>query len=146
MWEISLADQIISAIQSLPLGIALAILFFTFESFNIASKATKIRIFVSDIVFFIIAAFITFCFLLISSNGEIRGYILVGEGIGFLLFKAFFSKYYIKLLVAIITFIKGIFEGLVSAADRFFEKIAEWLRKSFKKVKNNKKKGLKKEE
>ncbi len=146
MWEINLADQIISALQSLPLGVALAILFFTLESFNVAFKATRVRVFVSDIVFFILAALITFCFLLISSNGEIRGYILVGEGIGFLLFKAFFSKYYIKLLVALITLIKGIFEGLVSAIDGFFEKIAEWLLKSFEKVKNNKKKGLKKEE
>ena len=146
MWEISLADQIKSALQSLPLGIAPALVFFTVESFHTAFKSTKIRVFISDILFFIVAAFITFCFLLISSNGEIRGYILIGEGIGFFIFKALFSKYYIKFLSALIALVNSFFEGLAGAVRGLFEKIAERVQKSLEKLKNNRKKGLKNEE
>ena len=146
MWEIDLADQITSFLLSLPLGIILSVAFFTLEALNIANGNSKIRIWISDILYFAAAGFVTFCYLLLRSNGEVRGYILVGEGIGFLIFKALFSKYYVKILLWIIGFVKSVFDRIVQTVNGFFNKIICEIQKSLKKLENNKKKRLKTEE
>ncbi|MBO7217188.1 MAG: spore cortex biosynthesis protein YabQ [Clostridia bacterium] len=135
MWEISLKDQIESFLLSLPLGAAFGLIFFLVSAYNIAISASKTKVFITDILFFIFAAFITFCFLLLYSNGEVRGYILFGIALGFFTFKALFSKILTKATVALTRSVKRIFERIGKAFDLFFFKIAKAVEKTFKKVK-----------
>ena len=135
MWEISLKEQIESFLLSLPLGAALSLIFFFTESLNLAFRASKIKVFLTDIIFFVFSAFITFCFLLLYSNGEVRGYILFGIALGFFIFKALFSKMMVKCMVAFIRWIKRIFDGVNETFDKLFYKIAKAVEKYFKKLK-----------
>ena len=141
MWEIDLGNQISTFLLSLPLGGFFALCFFTLEAFRIVSGIKGVRLWINDILFFALTAFITFCFLLVRSNGEIRGYVLIGELIGFWVFKKLFYRIYIKYSVRLIGLIKTAVKSISSAICTITLKIYRKLRKSFKKLKNIEKKG-----
>lgn len=92
MWEINLKQQLISFCYSLILGILLCILYDLFKAIRINMKLKFICIFISDVLYFIISAFLTFLILLALTNGEIRAFILIGELLGFILCRISISK------------------------------------------------------
>lgn len=120
--------------------------FFTLEAFRIADGIKGLGVWINDLVFFAFAGFTTFCFLLVRSNGEVRGYVIIGILIGFWFFKELFSRLYIKLSVWLIKLIKGTASRIFVAARGIFLKIYRKMRKTLKKVKNYKKKRLKMQE
>lgn len=146
MWEIDLGNQITTFLLSLPLGGFFALAFFTLEAFRIANGIKGVSLWTNDILFFALAGFITFCFLLVRSNGEVRGYVLIGEAIGFWFFKKLFYNVYIKYSVLLIRLIKKASKNISSAICTITLKIYCKLRKTLKKLKNNKKKRLKMQE
>ncbi len=141
MWEIDLADQITSFLLSILLGIILSVVFYTLESFRVAKRLGKVGVFVSDIFFFTVAGFVTFCFLIVRSNGEIRGYILLGELVGFWMFRLILSRFYIKILSFVISIIDSFLFRLRDMASRLLRKIYNIFKKTFKKLKIIRKKG-----
>ncbi len=67
-----------------------------YDVFRASRKAgfnSAILVFVTDILFWVLSAFATFIFLISRTNGEIRGYVLIGEFIGFALFKISLSRF-----------------------------------------------------
>ena len=108
MWEIDLYDQITTFLLSLSLGAVFALVFYFGEAVRVANNISKIRIWINDISYFAVSAIITYCFLLSRSNGEIRGYIIVGIVLGWWLFKIVFSKHFVKFLTIIINGINKI--------------------------------------
>ena len=146
MWEIDLGNQIATFLLSIPLGCFFALLFFVFEAFRIANNIKGIRLWIRDIVFFVFAGLITFCFLLVRSNGEIRGYVLFGIAGGFWLFKRLVSKIVLKCLVWLIRFSKRQYERIYVAVGTRFLKIYRKICKTLKKLQKYKKKGLKMQE
>ncbi len=146
MWEIDLLDQLTAFFLSILIGLFLGLVFYTLTAFYKAFCITGLWQIVSDVVFFAFAGFLTFCFLLITTNGELRAFVLVGELIGFLLFKVLFSRVLCFLLELILG---GIRKGVLcffGALSRFSRKISEKSRKILKKLASLDKKVLKKEE
>lgn len=90
-----------------------------------------------DLFFWIITAFAVFSFLLGVSNGEIRGYIIFGILVGFVLLKITLSKYIVKALKTFLKFILKIFRK----ANAFISKIIGIISVKFYKIgkKTNKK-------
>ena len=146
MWEIDLANQLESFFLSIPLGFMLGALFYILEGVGHTSNGQKIRQFISDIFFFIFAGFVTYCFLLIRSKGEIRGYILVGELIGFLVYKKLFGKITVTLLTWLVSLIKTAVRSVFRAVSRIVCLMCAFIVKIFKKVNIFSKKGLKKQD
>lgn len=133
MWEIDLYDQITTFLLSLSLGAVFALVFYFGEAVRVANNISKIRIWINDISYFAVSAIITYCFLLSRSNGEIRGYIIVGIVLGWWLFKIVFSKHFVKFLTIIINSINKILGKISNATGKIILKLYIFLRKTFKK-------------
>lgn len=146
MWEIDLANQLQTFFLSIPLGFLLGAIFYILEGLDFTAKERKTAQFIWDIVFFLFAGFVTYCFLLIRSNGEIRAFILVGELIGFWVFKRLFGRITVWFLRRIISLVKAVFSAVFRAVSQTVCQMCAFLRKIFKKVNIFSKKGLKKQE
>lgn len=146
MWEIDLADQITTFLLSLPLGGFLSLLFYSGEVVRTIYGIKGFRLWISDILFFAFSGFITFCFLLSRSYGEIRGYIIFGIILGFWLFKTLLSGLYRKIFGGILRALKGAKTFLFKQIKQTMLKIFSKWQKSSKKLKDIEKKGLKKQE
>lgn len=92
MWEISNYNQTITFLLSLCLGGIFCALY------DIIRAARKVcfnsfwAVQFTDILTWILYAFVTFVFLVARTNGEIRGYVLIGEALGFVLYRISLSK------------------------------------------------------
>ena len=143
MWEIDLADQITAFLQSLLIGAFLGGVFYTLESVYKAFKIKGLPQAVFDVLFFIFAAFLSFCLLLVTTNGEPRAYIFVGLLLGFWIFKALLSRLYVCALSFSIGALYRLFSALFAAVCLPIQKILEKSRKILKKLAFKKKKLLK---
>lgn len=89
-------------------GIAIGVLFDLFRILRKSFKTPDIVTYIEDIIFWILTG-IFFLFVLFKfNNGEIRSYVVIGLFIGVVLYMFTISKYFIKLNVCIINFIKKI--------------------------------------
>ena len=88
-----------------------------FDFFRILRKSFSTKDFVTyieDIIFWILAGLILLYSICTFSNGEIRLFMVLGIGIGILIYIVTFSSFIIKVNVSIITFIKRILGGVFS--------------------------------
>ncbi len=74
-------------LKSVGIGFITGVLWFAFALYRRITGCGKIRTVLLDVLFFVIAAVITFLFLLDINAGVIRFYVFAGEGIGFCLFR-----------------------------------------------------------
>lgn len=81
--ELSLAVQMQGFLLAIGAGFALAILYDVLKITRTMLRSTPSHVFWGDIVFMTVAAIVTFLLSLAACMGEVRFYILAGEGIGF---------------------------------------------------------------
>ena len=98
MWEISNNNQIITFVLSLLLGCIFCLLYDILRALRKVCLNSFMAINICDLICWIIYGFITFIFLIARTNGEIRGFVLLGELIGFVLFRVSISKYIVGIL------------------------------------------------
>ena len=98
MWEINNSLQILSFSRSLVLGILLCVLYDFIKSLRLTVNFSAIAIFLQDIAYSCIAAFVTFLFLLSVTNGEMRGYVISGILAGFIISRFTLSRLFCKFL------------------------------------------------
>ena len=126
MWEISSSSQIISFLYSLLIGILLSVFFDFYRVARKLKKFSKTGVFFQDIAFWIVATFVTFLLLMARCNGEVRGYILIGELLGFFVYRLTLSPFVLKFLLQIFKmFIKiyGIYKGFIEQTADFLDKV-----------------------
>ncbi len=116
MWEISNNNQITTFVLSLLLGCIFCLSYDILRALRKVCLNSFIAVNICDILYWIIYAFVTFIFLIARTNGEIRGFVLFGELIGFVLFRVSISKYIVGILGW--AFIK--FASLKQKIDSFF--------------------------
>ncbi len=83
MWEISSNLQIANFLRAVLLGGFFCLLYDLFSAARKAGANSTAAVFLQDIFYFVIIAPITFCFLLATTNGEVRAYIIFGVFLGF---------------------------------------------------------------
>ncbi len=110
MWEINNYNQLITFFLSCCLGAICCTVYDIVRALRKVGFNSFWAITVGDILLWILYAFITFIFLIARTNGEMRGYVILGEFIGFVLFHISLSK----LLFPLFSFV---FEK-VTAANR----------------------------
>ena len=147
MWEISLSDQLLTFLCGIALGIIMCVYYDVIRAVLISRKSGKIIIFLGDLFFCITSAFAVFLFLLSRTNGELRGYVFISIGIGFLFFKLTLSKILMLILKVVfihyyklLGFIGGIFlkiidllASLLKRMEKMFQKSLKWIKKLLKK-------------
>lgn len=92
MWEIDNTNQIITFLLSLCQGAVFCLLYDLIRAARKVCFNSFWSVFVTDIFVCILYAFGTFIFLIARTNGEIRGFVLVGETLGFVVFRITFSR------------------------------------------------------
>lgn len=80
---ISISEQALEFLAACLLGAGIGVLYDVFRILRIAFKHGRIITIAEDLLFWILSAVITFFFLLLFSEGQVRVYILLGELLGF---------------------------------------------------------------
>ena len=119
--------QIYTFLLSIALGAAVGVVYDMFRAFRRAIPCRKISVFFQDIVFWLIACFVFFCFLLIRCEGQIRFFALLGMFSGFALWITTVGKRAHKLPARVIY-----------KLYRFAKSTARFIRKTLVKLTSNK--------
>lgn len=137
MWEIDVAEQTVSFFVSLAIGSVFCVVYDLFRAVRRAFAFKNVGVFLSDVLFFVICAFVTFCFLLSLTQGFIRGYFIFGIVVGFLI--VFFSVS--KFVFAFFSFLLKWFITAKKALKNFVRQKIGKIKKFFK---NKRQKTIKK--
>ena len=145
--EISLAVQMQGFILATVAGFALAILYDALKMVRTMIRSTPSHVFWMDLAFMAVAGIVTFLLALAASYGEVRFYLLAGEGIGFCLYFMTFgliSSRVVRFVRKILDFclfrpLKCIFHALA----RWIRRKAQWIEGKVKKSYAKRKKRLK---
>jgi len=106
-------EQLISFIYFIIVGIVLSIIFDIFRILRRTIKTSDIVTNIQDIIFCIITGAIILFSIFYCNNGELRLYVFLGMTIGTTFYMLFISKYFIKINVSIINFIKKVLYFLI---------------------------------
>lgn len=90
-------------------GFLIGILFDIFRILRKSFKTKDIITYAQDILFWLISGGIILYTVFKFNNGELRGFIFIGIGIGTLVYMLIFSKIFIKTNLCIINFLKKLF-------------------------------------
>ena len=136
MWEINLKQQIVSLLYALLVGVVWALYFDFFRALRKNKSHSAFLIFIEDLSSFLIFTFITFMLLMARCNGEVRGYMLVAEAFGFLIYRVLLSRFIMPVLeffffILVKTF--GIVSNQIERFGGFLEKNTGKLWGNFKK-------------
>jgi len=101
-------EQLINFLYFIITGIFLSIIFDIFRILRRTIKTSDFVTNIEDILFGIITGIIVLLSIFLFNNGELRLYIFIGIAIGIIFYMLCISKYFIKLNVTIINFIKKI--------------------------------------
>ncbi len=99
-------EQLINFIYFIITGVILSIIFDIFRVLRRAFKTSDIITNIEDVIFGILTGIIMLASIFLINNGELRLYIFIGIAIGIILYMLFISKYFIKINVSVINFIK----------------------------------------
>lgn len=150
MWEINAAGQGISFLLAFLTGAALCLYYCFFKALRQVHGFSKTAVFFQDIFFWLTCAVVSYCFFILRSAGQIRGFGYLGQALGFIAFRLLLSKYAVKLLAFPLRLGCRIISVLGVGARRFrdcftgiCEKAAHFAKKCLKKIKFRSKKGLK---
>ncbi len=99
-------EQLINFIYFIITGIILSIIFDIFRVLRRSFKTSDIITNIEDVLFGIITGIVILFSIFLFNNGELRLYIFIGITIGIIVYMLFISKYFIKVNVTIINFIK----------------------------------------
>ncbi len=132
MWEINSFSQYLCFLYSVLMGGAVGVLYDVFKIDRIFFKRGTAFIFFQDILFWIISAFAFFSFSVVFSNGQIRGYLLFGFFIGFIIYRLTLSR----LLMILVLPIKRASFAIRKLYLELLDKVNLFFRFAFEKTKN----------
>lgn len=140
MWEISNLSQAINFFYSFVFGGILCILYDILRVIRKNITHSSCAVFFEDLIYFIFSAFLIFCFLLATTNGELRFYAFFGIGLGFFIIRLSVSRVIFIVLGFVLSNLIKLFSFIEMKITSFFA----LLNKNFKRLIRNMKKYIKK--
>lgn len=150
MYIAGISQQVRVFLLSVSLGFILGVLYDVFRMIRIIflKENRKTAIFVQDFFFVLLCGIITFLFLLSENYGELRGYVFIGEIIGFFIYYFSFGVLTVRFSDALakqahrfVSFIKRlIIKPITAFRNRFSrlkDKISKKKAKKSEKITNN---------
>lgn len=101
----TITSQMTIFLYSILLGSILCLIFDGFRVLNAVLKINLKRIFFEDVFYFILSALITFTYILVVNMGEIRFYIILGEIIGWIIYRISIGKFVYKAALNAVKFL-----------------------------------------
>ena len=114
IYSLSLADQTKGFLLSLGFGFLMGILYDLVRIVRISISKSKKLILIFDLLYCIFLGFCSYIFFLVVNEGDIRGFLLLGEGIGF-------AIYYFSLGIVVFAASEKIVDSIKMFALKFFE-------------------------
>lgn len=109
---IYVAAQTVLFLQSLLVGVALGVMYEPFRAVRALVRLPAWLVFVQDILYFVLAAFVTFSFMLSEEAGKIRFALIIGELTGAALYLLTIGELINRLLIFVIRLLKRIIGSL----------------------------------
>ena len=128
MWEISSGLQLIAVIKAALLGGVFCLLYDVLRALRKHGFNSSFAVFVQDLIYFIIMAPVTFCFLLALTNGELRGYFFLALVIGFFVTRFTISIVFLKVVFYIIFSVLWFLGIINKSVNYIFNVIYKFLR------------------
>ena len=132
MWEINIGWQTQGFLYSLILGCVLCLVYDVIRTIHLSGKSDVVTVFFEDIVFWLICTFLVFCFLMGVTKGQVRGYVLFGALLGFLIFRMTVSavlmvvlKKIFRILAAIKRIIRRFYRRICFKINRVFDALGK---------------------
>lgn len=123
-------NQVFVFLWSILTGAILALIFDFFRLMRRKGNTKNIIVYIQDVIFWILAMLIIVASAFITNNGELRGYMFIGYGIGAIFYILLFSKLFLKTLGTILDILEKIFK----IPEKFYRKIADKFRTKKKNV------------
>lgn len=114
-------------------GIVIGIIFDIFRIIRKSFKISDLHTNIEDVIFGIILSILLIYLFFIYHSGPIRFYMIIALSMGFLIYWFSVSKYFIKINVAIIAFVKALFYKVLHFILLPFKYIFNFLKKAFNK-------------
>lgn len=93
------------------------------------------EVLVCDVLFWLIASALTFCFLIIRCLGYVRGYVLFGELVGAILVRFSLSRLWFYILGKIFGVFVAVFSHISLSVHKFFQTCGNFVKKISKTLK-----------
>lgn len=71
---------------SILLGLCLGVLYYAFNLIHFFGFNSKLSVFITDLLYMLVCGVITYLFCLVFIEGRVRFFVLIGEGIGFIVY------------------------------------------------------------
>ncbi|HIZ56174.1 MAG TPA: spore cortex biosynthesis protein YabQ [Firmicutes bacterium] len=110
--QIMLTQQTTAFLYACLLGVGLGLIYDIFRILRLAVPSGGIIIFVEDLLFFLVAGTATFLFMIRYNSGMLRGFIFVGELLGFSVYYFSIGTLVYRIADALINQIRKIFHML----------------------------------
>lgn len=131
-----LAAQTRIFFYSLGFGFMLGILYDVFRTLRLIISKSKAFAFLSDIIYFPLGSFLTFCFIMVVDSGKVRLYVFFGEILGWLIWYFSFGAIALRFTNAVIRIFNRMFSVVYGPIKRVLRTV---YRKSGKIAANSKK-------
>lgn len=144
IYSLSLAQQTKSFLLSLGFGFIMGIFYDLFRIVRISISKSSKTVLPFDLAYCVFLAFASYLFFLTVNEGDIRAFLLIGEGIGFAVY--YFSLGVVvfsaseKIVCGIKSFVSLIIKMFLSPFRWIFNKLQKVLGKFSKKLRKNSKK------
>lgn len=124
--EITVTGQLLTFLQAMGIGCGLWVVFDVFRIMRMMGKRLLILIYIQDILFFLLCGGVTYLFMLQTSDGQVRVFILLGEILGAFLYNFTISLLIRKVAQAIITWIG---RYILRPIGHFFKNCVKFMKK-----------------
>jgi spore cortex biosynthesis protein YabQ len=111
--EISVLEQTSVFFFAIVMGGVISTFYDIIKILRITFKFDKVKIFFFDMGYFFVSGIVTFLFIIAFNNGEIRFYVIVGEIIGFYLYRLLAGNTVVKYVCRFLRFLKAILSPIV---------------------------------
>lgn len=128
-----------SFLYAMALGAVLSVLYDVFRIIRVAFGGKKTAVFIEDLVFSLLALVLTFVFVIVFNNGELRFFVLIGELLGFVICHYTVGRIIIGFSRAIINSIKWFFKLIFTPIIKVLKKIPPKTKEIKKKLLKNRK-------
>lgn len=130
---VSSPQQLRTFLYAVGFGFFIGILYDLFRTLRLLLWNGKRAFLISDVLFSLAAGFFTFLFALSQLDGNIRGYALFGELLGFLIYSVTFGVFFSKLSDRLVRMLSRVLRILSKPFLYLYGKVSRFFEKMFKK-------------
>lgn len=124
-----LAEQTEIFLYALGFGFLLGILYNIFRILRMIISDSNGFVFFSDLLYFVVCTFLTFCFILVTDSGKLRIYVMFGIALGWAVCYFSFGAIAVKAGNSFIRVFRRVFSVLFSPFRRLFSVALQKTRK-----------------